>query len=100
MFSNTFAGIAPSSAPVFIAAQVVGAGVAIAVIRTLYPDVTPAEASDIVFPHHEESQAAGPGSEAAPISGGTGRSETNDKATTETQAAVDTDHPGSPPVVA
>ncbi len=53
MFSNTFAGIAPSSAPVFIAAQVVGAGVAILVIKTLYPDVTPAEASDIVFPHHE-----------------------------------------------
>jgi glycerol uptake facilitator-like aquaporin len=53
MFSNTFAGIAPSSGPVFIAAQVVGAGVAILVIKTLYPDVTPAEASDIVFPHHE-----------------------------------------------
>jgi glycerol uptake facilitator-like aquaporin len=53
MFSNTFAGIAPSSAPVFIAAQVVGAGVAILVIKTLYPGVTPAEASDIVFPRHE-----------------------------------------------
>jgi glycerol uptake facilitator-like aquaporin len=53
MFSNTFAGIAPSSGPVFIAAQVVGAGVAILVIKTLYPNVTPAEASDIVFPHHE-----------------------------------------------
>ncbi len=31
MFSNTFAGIAPSSAPVFIAAQVVGGGLAVVV---------------------------------------------------------------------
>ena len=53
MFSNSFAGIAPSSAPLFIAAQVVGAGVAVLVIKALYPDVTPAEASDVVFPHHE-----------------------------------------------
>ena len=52
MFSNTFAGIAPSSAPTFIAAQVVGGVLAVLVIKALYPDVTPAEASDIVFPHH------------------------------------------------
>jgi glycerol uptake facilitator-like aquaporin len=60
MFSNTFAGIAPSSAPVFIGAQVVGAGVAVLVIKTLYPDVTPASASDIVFPHHEATATNGP----------------------------------------
>lgn len=53
MFPNTFAGIAPSSGPVFIAAQVVGGGLAVLIIKVLYPDVTPAEASDIVFPHHE-----------------------------------------------
>jgi glycerol uptake facilitator-like aquaporin len=52
MFSNTFAGIAPSSGAVFIAAQVVGGVLAVLVIKALYPDVTPAEASDIVFPHH------------------------------------------------
>jgi glycerol uptake facilitator-like aquaporin len=51
MFSNTFAGIAPSSTPSFIAAQVVGAGVAIGVIKTLYPQVTRAEASMVVVPH-------------------------------------------------
>ncbi len=56
MFSNTFAGIAPSSAPVFIAAQVVGGVVAVLVIKTLYPDVTPVEASNIVFPHHESAE--------------------------------------------
>jgi glycerol uptake facilitator-like aquaporin len=58
MFSNTFAGIAPSSGPVFIAAQVVGAAMAVLVIKTLYPGVTPVEASDIVFPHHESSEGA------------------------------------------
>jgi arsenate reductase len=50
MFSDTFAGIAPASGPGFIAAQLVGGLVAIAVIRTLYPDVTPAGAADVVVP--------------------------------------------------
>jgi glycerol uptake facilitator-like aquaporin len=51
MFSDTFAGIAPASVPGFAAAQLVGGLSAIAVIRTLYPDVTPAEAADVVLPH-------------------------------------------------
>jgi arsenate reductase len=51
MFSNTFAGIAPSSAPSFIAAQVVGGVVAFGVIKTLFPRVTAAEASNVVVPH-------------------------------------------------
>ncbi len=36
--SDTFAGIAPTSAPAFIVAQVVGVGVAVVVVRTIYPD--------------------------------------------------------------
>lgn len=48
MFSNTFAGIAPSSAPAFIAAQVIGGALAISVIRVLYPGVTPA---DVIMPN-------------------------------------------------
>jgi glycerol uptake facilitator-like aquaporin len=52
MFSDTFAGIAPSSVPTFIAAQIVGGVLAVAVIKALYPDVTPAEAADIIVPHH------------------------------------------------
>ena len=59
MFSNTFAGIAPASTPVFIGAQVVGAAVAVIVIKTLYPDVTPAEAADVIFPRHETTPANG-----------------------------------------
>ena len=51
MFSNTFAGIAPSSAPSFIAAQVVGGAIAIALIKVLYPEMTPEQARDILFPH-------------------------------------------------
>ena len=37
MFSDTFAGIAPASAPTFVAAQLLGAILAILLIRTLYP---------------------------------------------------------------
>jgi arsenate reductase len=51
VFSNTFAGIAPSSVPSFVAGQVVGGAVAVFVIKVLYPDITPAEAADIIFPH-------------------------------------------------
>ena len=35
--SDTFAGIAPASAPGFVAAQLVGAAIAIALIRELFP---------------------------------------------------------------
>jgi glycerol uptake facilitator-like aquaporin len=41
MFSDTFAGIAPASAPLFIGAQVVGGGLAVLLVRALYPDITP-----------------------------------------------------------
>jgi glycerol uptake facilitator-like aquaporin len=41
MFSNTFAGIAPSSAPAFIGAQVLGGAVGLGLITLLYPRVTP-----------------------------------------------------------
>jgi arsenate reductase len=45
MFSNTFAGIAPSSAPSFIAAQIVGGVVAFGLLRVLYPTPQPAPES-------------------------------------------------------
>jgi glycerol uptake facilitator-like aquaporin len=50
MFSNTFAGIAPPSVPGFVAAQLIGGACAILAVRVLYPDVTPAEAAEIVMP--------------------------------------------------
>ena len=42
MFSNTFAGIAPSSVPVFILAQIGGGIAGVLIIRFLYPALTPA----------------------------------------------------------
>ncbi len=39
--SDTFAGIAPSSAPMFITMQLIGTAVAYALIRLLYPHPTP-----------------------------------------------------------
>jgi arsenate reductase len=58
MFSDTFAGIAPSSAPSFIAAQVIGGVLAVIVIRALYPRLTPAEAADIIVPHLRDAPAS------------------------------------------
>jgi arsenate reductase len=57
MFSNTFAGIAPASVPAFVVAQLVGGAVAIGVIRSLYPDITPDEAAEIMVPHDADGSA-------------------------------------------
>lgn len=59
MFSDTFAGIAPASAPGYIVAQLVGGVCAILAVRTLYPDVTAADAVELVVPHHERSGTDG-----------------------------------------
>jgi arsenate reductase len=53
MFSDTFAGIAPSSVPSFIGAQVVGGLAALAVLAVLYPNMTASQASDIVVPYED-----------------------------------------------
>lgn len=53
MLSDSFAGIAPASAPAYIAMQLVGAAVGGALIRVLYPDVTAADAVDVIVPHQE-----------------------------------------------
>ncbi len=54
----------------FLAAAVIGSGIAaqaiggiagVAIIRALYPGVTPAEAADIIVPHHRS------GAEPAPV---------------------------------
>jgi glycerol uptake facilitator-like aquaporin len=53
MFSNTFAGIAPRSTPGYVAAELVGTAIGWALIRVLYPDLTPAEAATAVVAHAE-----------------------------------------------
>lgn len=57
IFSDTFAGIAPASVPAFVAAQAVGGVLAFALIKALYPDLTPDEAADAVLPHEEVAAA-------------------------------------------
>ena len=76
MFSATFAGIAPSSAPVFIAAQVAGGAVGLVVIKLLYPRITPDQAATAVVPHltQDAGRNGQPGHDGAPRhdhSGGT-----------------------------
>jgi arsenate reductase len=62
IFCNTFAGIAPSSVPGFITAQIVGGFVAMGLLRVLYPDVTPEEAAEVLLPHSDERSGSDPGS--------------------------------------
>jgi glycerol uptake facilitator-like aquaporin len=50
MFTDTFAGIAPSSVPAFIGMQVVGAALGIGIVLVLYPDAGQ-RAGDVVVPH-------------------------------------------------
>ena len=50
MFSDTFAGIAPGSVPLFVGAQLLGAAAGLALVRFLFPDA--ADATDrVVVPH-------------------------------------------------
>jgi arsenate reductase len=57
MFSDTFAGIEPASAPAFITAQLVAVGVAIALIHVLWPDM--GEVADrVVLPHDDRESGA------------------------------------------
>ncbi len=53
--SNTFAGIAPESVPGFVAAQVIGALLAVALALYLFPNV---HAADLVLPHDEPGGSA------------------------------------------
>ncbi len=62
MFSNTFAGIAPASAPTFVLAKIVGGAGAVLLVRALYPDVTPGEAAELVLPHAADHAPAAPAS--------------------------------------
>ena len=55
--SNTFAGIAPSSAPAFILAQFLGGAVAVLILRVLYPHVVEV-ASDVVIPHPTDTDGS------------------------------------------
>ena len=50
IFSNTFAGIAPASAPLYIAAQIIGALLGLGLVLALFPDAGDT-ADQAVIPH-------------------------------------------------
>ena len=50
MFSDTFAGIAPASVPLFVVFQIVGAALGAGLALLLYPDTATA-ADDVLIPH-------------------------------------------------
>ena len=58
-FTDTFAGIAPSSLPGFIGAQLVGLLLGVGLLVVLYPDAGRA-ADDVVVPHPADTDTAEP----------------------------------------
>jgi arsenate reductase len=74
--SDTFAGIAPSSVPVFVVVQLIGGAAGAAVVALLYPAVA-AVAADAVVPHEDAtpppSGADGTGPRPHPAPKGTPR---------------------------
>lgn len=54
--SDTFAGIHPGSVPAFVACQLAGAGLAVALTRFLHPAIA-GVAPDVIVPHEEERYA-------------------------------------------
>lgn len=65
MLSDTFAGIAPSAAPVFVAGQAAGALLAVGAILVLYPRITADQAGTVVVPQVPDSRPS-PAAEVAP----------------------------------
>jgi glycerol uptake facilitator-like aquaporin len=51
IFSDSFAGIAPGSAPGFIAAQIIGGLLGLGLVAVLFPEAA-RTADDVVVPHH------------------------------------------------
>jgi hypothetical protein len=57
MFSATFTGIASSSPPVSIGAQLIGRVLTVGGITALYPGITPATASQVTVPRDQDHAA-------------------------------------------
>jgi glycerol uptake facilitator-like aquaporin len=55
MLSDTFAGIAPASVPMFVLMQLIGGALGVAVVVLLYPSVG-AVADEVVIPHPDAAQ--------------------------------------------
>ncbi|MFH5880652.1 aquaporin [Arthrobacter sp. NA-172] len=55
MFSDTFAGIAPGSAPGFILAQILGTGLGLGLLLLLFPGAA-RSVDDVLVPHHADER--------------------------------------------
>jgi glycerol uptake facilitator-like aquaporin len=53
MFSKSFAGIAPTSAPLFVGAEVIGGVVAVGLIKVLFGDLNARDATTVTVAHDE-----------------------------------------------
>jgi len=60
MFSNTFSGIAPASAPLFVVAELIGGLLGYLLVRVLYSDVTPRDAASVTVAHGAVNGADAP----------------------------------------
>ena len=69
MFSNTFAGIAPASVPMFVLMQLIGGAAGVAAVAVLYPHIS-MRAGEAVVPH--EATTPSVSSVAAPEPPGAG----------------------------
>jgi arsenate reductase len=58
-FTDTFAGIAPTSVPAFVGAQLIGLLVGLGLLIALYPHAGRA-AADVVVPHRADTDTAKP----------------------------------------
>ena len=56
--SDTFAGIRPASAPMFVAMQLIGGALAVAAVAVLYPHMADS-AADVVVPHQPDTASNG-----------------------------------------
>jgi arsenate reductase len=54
MLSDTFAGIAPSSVPFFVLAELGGGLVGLVLLRALFPSFSAAAARSVTLPHDAE----------------------------------------------
>jgi len=58
IFTDTFAGIAPSSVPFYVGAQIIGAAIGVGLVVTLFPDTNHSDHPDPAVPGNDPSEAA------------------------------------------
>ena len=58
VFTDTFAGITPSSVPLYVGAQIIGAAIDVGLVVTLFPDTNRSAHPDPAVPGNDPSEAA------------------------------------------